>query len=327
MQATNNRMRTIAAITTMFCLFLATSGIAGLTQTSTASEIVKLMHAADAGDGRAMFSLGFKYLNGLGVQRDDTVAATWFQTAAEAGDRNGMAYLGWCHEAGRGVPQDNIKAATWYYRAAEAGSVGAMTNLGVLLRFGRGVPWNEPEAMEWFKRAAEMGSARAQTQLGLGYMNGLGGGVQNYFQARDWFAKAARQGDASAQLSLGILYQNGWGVDRDFDTAKSLYAEAAKSDDPQIAKLADENTQKLLKASGDLALGTLLAGALVVAIMAGSSNSGPSNLGTQDEVREKNREASADLQRRNDHMLDCLGRKPQPPMYFAPKDRYGDDCR
>src|SRR2546425_2601788 len=94
MQAAKNRIRTMVAIATTFCLFLATSYTPVLGQTSPPSEIVKLTQAADAGDGGAMFSLGMKYLNGLGVQQDDAVAAAWFQKAADAGDPSGMAYFG-----------------------------------------------------------------------------------------------------------------------------------------------------------------------------------------------------------------------------------------
>lgn len=46
-----------------------------------------------ARDPKAMTMLGELYANGLGIKRDYTKAAEWYQRAADAGDREGMFAL------------------------------------------------------------------------------------------------------------------------------------------------------------------------------------------------------------------------------------------
>ena len=40
--------------------------------------------AAQEGSSKAAFNIGWMYLNGRGVTRDDNVAAAWFRTAAKS---------------------------------------------------------------------------------------------------------------------------------------------------------------------------------------------------------------------------------------------------
>jgi hypothetical protein len=147
-------------------------------------------------------------------------------------------------ERGDGHNQDFKYAVMWYQAAADQGDVYAMTELGAHLRLGKGVDWSEAQAMQWFAKAAQKGYVAAQTSLAIGYENGLGQdsgqGRQDYQQAAYWFGLAANQEDGYAQLNLGVMYEKGWGVAQNLQRAKQLYARAAGSSDPQIAKLGSE---------------------------------------------------------------------------------------
>jgi TPR repeat protein len=156
-----------------------------------------------------------------------------------------MNNLGAMYHNGWGVPKSDADAVAWYRKAAEAGNADAMFNLGLMLRKGWGVTSNEPEAMQWFTKCAELGNASCEEQLGRGYFGGLGGGHPDYVLAAAWFTRAAKQNNAWAQVYLGIQYQNGWGVQRSTDTAKSLYARAAKSDEAVAAHTAMELSNRL----------------------------------------------------------------------------------
>jgi TPR repeat protein len=147
-------------------------------------------------------------------------------------------------ERGDGWNQDSVSAVLWYQAAANQGNAYAMTQLGVHLRLGKGISWSEAQAMQWFAKAAQTGYVPAETSLAMGYLNGLGQdagqGKQDYQQAAYWFNQAVNQNDGYAQLNLGVMYEKGWGVPQNLQRAKQLYAGAAGSSDPAVAKLGSQ---------------------------------------------------------------------------------------
>jgi TPR repeat protein len=212
---------------------------------SDADAVAWYRKAAEAGNAPAMNNLGAMYHNGRGVSKSDTDALVWYRKAAQAGNTSGMNNLGAMYHNGWAVPKSDADAVAWYRKAAEAGNAYAMYNLGLMLRKALGVTSDEREAMRWFSKCAELGSANCAEQLGRGYFDGLGGGQRDYVLAAAWFTKAAKQNNPWAQVYLGIQYQNGWGVQKSADTAKSLYARAAKSDEAVAAHTAMELSNRL----------------------------------------------------------------------------------
>ena len=61
--------------------------------------------AAKLGDAASQFDLGWMYANGRGVQRDDALAAYFFQTAAAQGLPQAIAMLKWVGEPGAEIPE------------------------------------------------------------------------------------------------------------------------------------------------------------------------------------------------------------------------------
>ncbi|MCG8590328.1 MAG: sel1 repeat family protein [Proteobacteria bacterium] len=69
-----------------------------------------------------------------------------FQALAEAGDSKAMVTIGiWFHR-GQGFPVDYDKAMSWYLRALDLGDGDALNNLGVMYRDGLGVERNRQVA-------------------------------------------------------------------------------------------------------------------------------------------------------------------------------------
>ena len=74
--------------------------------------------SAQKGDAEAQRNFAACLQQGLGVQKDDQEAVSWFRRAAEQGDPKAQFDLGFIYETGRGVPVDNFVAYTWYFAYA-----------------------------------------------------------------------------------------------------------------------------------------------------------------------------------------------------------------
>ena len=162
----------------------------------------------------------------------DLVPATRFvacRAAAEAGNARAQYRLGYMYDVGQGVSQDSAEAMKWYRRAAEQGYARAQLTLGYRYDAGQGVPQDSAEAVKWYRRAAEQGDANAQYSLGLRYTTGLGVS-QDYAEAVKWYRRAADQGYARAQYNLGTAYYNGYGVTQDYALAHMWFNLAGTTD-------------------------------------------------------------------------------------------------
>lgn len=121
--------------------------------------------AAEAGDASAQFTMGSRYEDGRGVDRDMKEAIDWYRKAAANGNVEALAYLGVIYDRGRGVKQDDAEAATWYRKAADKGHGRAQFALGVFNLYGRGMPKNKDEARAWLERARDSGVRGAESAL------------------------------------------------------------------------------------------------------------------------------------------------------------------
>jgi hypothetical protein len=220
-------------------------GVAGL-QKDVATACQLFQQGAQAGLALAQGELGVCYYTGQGLPRDPQAAFGWFLRAAEAGVVRAQEFVGEMYERGQGVGQSDAKAVEWYRTAALKNDPYAMFQLGAHLRLGTGVKWNEAEAMQWFQKAADLGEVASMTSLGMGYVNGLGGGRQDYGLAARWFGEAARHRPLTsdqeysvgwAQVNLGVLYERGWGVPQNPEQARRLYMQAAGNHDEFVARM------------------------------------------------------------------------------------------
>ena len=108
---------------------------------------------------------------------------------AKRGVADAQAILGAMYSKGIGVDKDNRKALTWYHLAADQGNVSAQFIIGIRYGLGEGVDRNHKKAFQWCCKAAAQNNPRAQAVLGVIYAQGEG--VQNSEHlAYNWFLEA-----------------------------------------------------------------------------------------------------------------------------------------
>ena len=113
--------------------------------------------AADQGDARAEYGMGFIYYEGRGAQQDYAEAVRWYRKAADQGNALAEYELGYMYHHGYGVSQDYAEAARWYRKAADKGDAHAEAGIGFLYYYGYGVPQDRAEGRRWIRKAADQG--------------------------------------------------------------------------------------------------------------------------------------------------------------------------
>ncbi|HEX4637073.1 MAG TPA: tetratricopeptide repeat protein [Rhizomicrobium sp.] len=114
--------------------------------------------------------------------------------------------------------------------------IAAMRNLGMMLRKGQGTPKDPKQAEELYLRAAEAGLPTAQADLADMYLKGELG-APDLARALPLLEAAAAANHPVAQFQLGQFYETGAPplVPKDMETARQLYAAAAKHGMPEAA--------------------------------------------------------------------------------------------
>jgi TPR repeat protein len=108
---------------------------------------------AERGHPGAQYLLGTLYVEGKGVERDDTTAFLWFERAANKGHASAQYNLGASYAEGAGVQKNDVEAAKWFQRAANQGMEVAQLNLALLYAAGKGVKQDNVEAFKWLELA------------------------------------------------------------------------------------------------------------------------------------------------------------------------------
>jgi TPR repeat protein len=62
------------------------------------------------------------YLNGQGVDQDNSKALEWYEKAATLGHAPSQYSLGYMYHQGVGVATDLVRATFWYQKAADQGN-------------------------------------------------------------------------------------------------------------------------------------------------------------------------------------------------------------
>lgn len=110
------------------------------------------------------------YYGRNGKAQDYEEAVNWYNKAAELGHAEALYSLGYCYEKGEGVDFDEGEAFEWYLKAAELGHLRSQTEVGRLFYMTD----QYEEAVPWLLKAGERDDVDAQRLLGYCYEVGLG---------------------------------------------------------------------------------------------------------------------------------------------------------
>ena len=201
-----------------------------------------LREQAAAGYPLSEYLLALLYLNGNGVERNETAAAFWLHKAVLKDYPRAQYQLAVMLDEALGIDADEAVARTLLERAELNGNAAAANRLRIM-RTPVGSDKEELEAAEGLAaanaksgaflhrlRAARQGNLEAQYAVGLAYLSGAGT-VRNPDKAVEWIRKVAVAGDVRAQSLLGTLLAHGEGVKHDRREALEWYRRAARQGD------------------------------------------------------------------------------------------------
>jgi hypothetical protein len=124
---------------------------------------------AEENHAEAQFLLGSLYINGQGVEKDDTKGLSWIMKAAR-----------------QGYDQARLRAFSIYLELARRGDVSAMYNLGYMFLNGWGGEQNTDAGIGWLERAARNGHVHSAKILSGIYAEGKFGITPDENKASFW---------------------------------------------------------------------------------------------------------------------------------------------
>lgn len=179
-------------------------------QPAVANEALPSLRArAEAGNMEAQLELGRRYIQGIGVGRNDVEASKWLLRAAEQGNAQAQFNIGVMYERGVGLETNLTKAIDFYRKSAAQNTPMALHNLGLLYVSGQpGIKADPTQARRLMTQAAELGQIESQYSLALMHLQGVGGPIDK-IAAMSWMAIAARPNqpqliEAAKQLSAQL---------------------------------------------------------------------------------------------------------------------------
>lgn len=116
------------------------------------------LRAAEQGMHDAVLAMGWFYLNGFGVERNEQEAFRWYRKSARQGDPRAMFSLGYIAY----VHGDFSEALTWFTRAANKLHHRSKYWIGKMYWRGEGINQDRRRAQEFFSEAASNKVSEAQ---------------------------------------------------------------------------------------------------------------------------------------------------------------------
>lgn len=170
-----------------------------------------LSSSSEMGNIRATIELANMYRRGIGVERNTTKCLKMYEKAANMGDTNSMLQIASIYRDGQGVEKDTKRAQEWATMFADRNRLNLENTLAdILLRRYENEDWRK-ESFEWFRDCAESGLISAEAQIGNMYRDGIGTEA-DLSKAVEWYSKAAESGNTGAMVELASMYMKGCGA-------------------------------------------------------------------------------------------------------------------
>ena len=206
--------------------------------------------SAETGNGEAQIKLGTIYREGNNVGKNYLESIRYYSMQPTCEDSNIQLLVGQMYQSGgHGISKDLAKAYTWNKKAAEQGETEAAYLVGNALRFGVGVSEDKEAAFEWLEKAAHNNNIAAISEIGE--MCASGEGIQNgepdIEKALFYDNLGIQLGSAKSSENLAFIYYQGLGsVEKDLETAFTLFLEAAEKNlvgsQAMVAKMYSDGT-------------------------------------------------------------------------------------
>ena len=177
-------------------------------------DVESVRKRAEAGDPAAQRNLGFRYSQGVDVEKDEEKAFEWTKKAALQEDPKAMLNLAGDFAKGSGTAKNATAAVAWYRKAAVAfldlARKGEKLDLRPLVLIGQELIEDEsldaPDVgMMFLGIAALCGDAEAMRLAGEQFAIGKAVG-QNYDAALLLLQKASLHGDKKAETIIGRIH-------------------------------------------------------------------------------------------------------------------------
>lgn len=160
---------------------------------------------AEQGNAAAQDCIGEMYCEGLGVEKDEVQAVSWYQKSADQGYAKAQNALGAMYINGLGVEQDRQKGLDYitkaaqqgldvarqnayaiYYEEAQSGNIPALHNVAYMCLHGWGGEADPQSCMKLLEVAAQNGYTKSANALAQIYANGKFGVEPDEEKAEFW---------------------------------------------------------------------------------------------------------------------------------------------
>lgn len=154
-------------------------------------------------------------------------AVKLYRNSADAGDARALVSLGRLEETGDHAPKDIDGAYALYEKAAERGSADGAINVAVALAEGKVMQKNLARAYQLLKTAADQGSAIATFDLGKFADDGMGGAPGDSLAL---YRRAAALGEPNGHRAAAVLLDEGRHAAKDPEAAADELLKAVAAD-------------------------------------------------------------------------------------------------
>lgn len=183
--------------------------------------------AVSASEAARSESMGLRFLQGEGVGKDLSKAATFLAVAAKGGVARAKHELALLYLEGNGVSQDAGYAISLLESASADGHAASTISLAEVYIFGKHAGKNIEKALDLLYQVVFENEPAAMYYLA--YIYDRDHDHHNDFEAAYWYRRAAEHGHFKSQLRLASLYATGQGVPHCPETAEAFLGVAMES--------------------------------------------------------------------------------------------------
>jgi len=218
---------------TMKPALIATLSLAFTIYPTFASSPEAIPSESTSTSAQSTYDLAVKLLRGDNESKDPAKAMDLFRKANELGHAEAPSAIGYFYTTGLVVEKNDIVAAEWFQKGSDKGSVMAKVNLARFYLDGKGGLTSREKGIALMEEAASKGSEDAQAALAEIYFMGLYDpeAKADFAKALPYVQGCADRGCASALNMLGLIYKEGHGVPVDLKKAENLFRQAALKGD------------------------------------------------------------------------------------------------